>query len=73
MARVVHLACARCGHPQMLAVDSAENDEALADIVPALGDRSITGDDRSTAAALRLERLKLLPTSMPVGGIITPV
>lgn len=73
MARIVHLACARCGHAEMVVVESAENDEgAVADI-----ERYSTGvkadDDSATAAALRLERLKLLPTSLPVGGIITPV
>jgi hypothetical protein len=30
-------------------------------------------DDTSTAAAMRQRRLESLPTSLPVGGIITPV
>ena len=60
MARIVHLTCARCGHQQMHVVESTENDEAAA-------------DDTSTSDAERLRRLKLLPTSLPVGGIITPV
>jgi hypothetical protein len=48
----------------MVVVESADTDEALAQIGHASDE---------TAAALRLERLKSLPTSLPVGGIITPV
>jgi hypothetical protein len=73
MTRIVHLACARCGHPQMQVVDSAENDEAVAAIVRASGGRGTTADDSSTPAEVRLRRLESLPTSLPVGGIITPV
>jgi hypothetical protein len=50
----------------MVVVESADTDEALAQIVRA-------SDETATAAALRLERLKSLPTSLPVGGIITPI
>jgi hypothetical protein len=46
----------------MYVVESTENDETAAAV-----------DDTSTAAAMRLRRLELLPTSLPVGGIITPV
>lgn len=54
----------------MVVVESAEN----AEIVRAAGAGAIAADDSSAAAAeLRLERLKWLPTSLPVGGIITPV
>jgi hypothetical protein len=66
MARTVQLACARCGHSQMYVVESAENYAALAENLSAV-------DDLSTSEAIRLERLKYLPTSLPVGGIITPV
>lgn len=69
MARTVRLACARCGHPEMVVVESADN----AEIVRAAGAGTIAADDSSAAAELRLERLKWLPTSLPVGGIITPV
>lgn len=50
----------------MYVIESTENDEAVAEIVR--GD-----DDNSTSEAMRLLRLKSLPTSLPVGGIITPV
>jgi hypothetical protein len=50
----------------MVVVESAESDEAIAEIVRA-------SDDAAKSAALRVERLKSLPTSLPVGGIITPV
>jgi hypothetical protein len=56
----------------MHVVESAETEGALADDVNASG-RQIAVDDTSTSEARRLERLKSLPTSMPVGGIITPV
>jgi hypothetical protein len=72
MARTVHLACARCGHSQTYVVESAENDEAC-EAVRDPGDRAIAAADGSTAAELRLRRLELLPRSLPVGGIITPV
>ena len=67
MARTVHLACSRCGHRQMYVVES-DNDEAVAEIM-----RTSAVDDKSTAPATRLRRLESLPTSLPVGGIITPV
>lgn len=69
MARTVHVACARCGHPEMVVVESADN----AEIVHSAAGGAISADDSSAAAELRLERLKWLPTSLPVGGIITPV
>jgi hypothetical protein len=47
----------------MHVVESAENDESIAQ----------RPDDASAAAATRLRRLESLPTSLPVGGIITPV
>ena len=50
-------------------VESAENDEAVAEIVRG----ETAADNAATSAAARLRRLKLLPTSLPVGGIITPV
>ena len=50
-------------------VESAENDEAVAEIVRG----ETAADDNSNSEADRLRRLKLLPTSLPVGGIITPV
>jgi hypothetical protein len=56
----------------MLVVESAEN-EAIAEIARASGDRVLTADDAASADAMRLRRLKSLPTSLPVGGIITPV
>lgn len=56
----------------MVVVESGENNDAAAEIERALGDRVTAGDDASMAA-LRLRRLKTLPTSLPVGGIITPV
>jgi hypothetical protein len=51
----------------MCVVESTEN-EAVAEIVRASSD-----DDTSTSEAMRLRRLEFLPTSLPVGGIITPV
>jgi hypothetical protein len=50
----------------MYVVESAETDATFAG-------RGIHVDDASTSEARRLERLKSLPTSLPVGGIITPV
>jgi hypothetical protein len=73
MARTIHLACARCGYPQMYVVESTEDDEAVAEIVSASGGRGKAADDTSGLAAARLRRLESLPTSLPVGGIITPV
>ena len=74
MARIVHLACARCGHPQMYVVESTENDAVVAETVRASDSGVIAADDDpSIAAAIRLRRLASLPTSLPVGGIITPV
>lgn len=73
MARIVHLVCAHCGHPQMHVVESIENDAAVAEIARASDSRVVAADDDSTAAAVRLRRLESLPTSLPVGGIITPV
>jgi len=67
MARSVQLACARCGHRQTVVVDeSAGKAEASAQ-------SAMNVDDTSTAEALRQQRLESLPTSLPVGGIITPV
>jgi hypothetical protein len=57
----------------MYVVESAENDEAVAETVRASGDRVTAADDTSTSDAVRLRRLQSLPTSLPVGGIITPV
>jgi hypothetical protein len=73
MARTVQLACARCGHQQMYVVESTENAEAVAETACASGGREMAVDDTSTAAAMRQRRLESLPTSLPVGGIITPV
>jgi hypothetical protein len=72
MARIVHLACANCGHPEIYVVESAENDEVVAEIVRASSGRG-TADDSLTSAEARQRRLESLPTSLPVGGIITPV
>ncbi|HEY4009026.1 MAG TPA: hypothetical protein VGM11_02665 [Acidobacteriaceae bacterium] len=72
MARIVHLACSRCGHPGMVVVPSTENDDAAADIERASDRDRVTAED-DLAAAVRLRRLESLPTSLPVGGIITPV
>jgi len=67
MARTVQLACGRCGHRQTVIVDeSAEKAEASAQ-------SAIDAGDTSTAEALRQRPLASLPTSLPVGGIITPV
>jgi hypothetical protein len=57
----------------MYVVESAENEQAVAEIVRASGGRATTADDSSTPAEVRLRRLESLPTSLPVGGIITPV
>jgi hypothetical protein len=75
MARIIHLACARCGHPEMFVVASAESDEAVKEIEHVAGDRATVAaaDDTATFASVRLRRLESLPTSLPVGGIITPV
>ncbi len=73
MARIVHLACARCGHPEMHVVESAENDKVVAEIVHASGGRVTDAGNTSTSDAKRQRRLESLPTSLPVGGIITPV
>jgi hypothetical protein len=51
----------------MYVVESAENAEVVAEIVRA---SEMAVEDTS---AVRLRRLELLPTSLPVGGIITPV
>ena len=67
MTRIVHLTCARCGHQEMQVVEADENNEAVATTV-----RSTDGET-STSDAERQQRLKSLPTSLPVGGIITPV
>lgn len=56
----------------MFVVDSAENDKAVAEIERASADRANV-DDTATFASVRLRRLESLPTSLPVGGIITPV
>jgi hypothetical protein len=53
----------------MNVVEAAENDGAVAEIDRA-SDRVAHG---STAATERSRRLESLPTSLPVGGIITPV
>jgi hypothetical protein len=70
---MVQLACARCGHQQMYVVDSTEKDETVEQGASALNDREMDADDASTSAAMRQRRLESLPTSLPVGGIITPV
>jgi hypothetical protein len=57
----------------MYLVESAENDEAVAEIARASGGRVTAADDTSTSDAVRRRRLESLPTSLPVGGIITPV
>lgn len=54
----------------MYVVESAENDEAVAEIVRG---RDVAVEDASVSAAMRLRRMEFLPTSLPVGGIITPV
>jgi hypothetical protein len=56
----------------MYVVESAENGEAVAEIVRVSGGGEMT-DDASGLAAIRQQRLELLPMSLPVGGIITPV
>jgi hypothetical protein len=71
MARILQLACARCGHQQMYVVESAESEDKIAETVRASGDREMTFE--AVSAATRLRRLESLPTSLPVGGIITPV
>ncbi len=53
-------------------VESVENDKVVAEIVRASGGR-VTADDSLTPAEARQRRLASLPTSLPVGGIITPV
>jgi predicted amino acid racemase len=73
MARTVQVVCARCGHSQMHVVESTQNNEAVAEIVRASGDREMAAEDTSSADAMRLQRLQSLPRSLPVGGIITPV
>ena len=55
----------------MYVVNSAETDDAASEIVGASGGEMT--DDASALAAIRLRRLESLPTSLPVGGIITPV
>ena len=57
----------------MHVVESAENDKVVAEIVHASGGRVMAADDTLTSDAVRLRRLESLPTSLPVGGIITPV
>ena len=71
MARTVQLACARCGHSEMYVVESAENDEAIAEIVHSSVGQLMAADETSDAE--RRRRLESLPTSLPVGGIIAPV
>ena len=53
----------------MYIVESTENDEVIAGIVHG----ETAADDNSNSEADRLRRLESLPTSLPVGGIITPV
>jgi hypothetical protein len=55
----------------MYVVRSTEDEGAVGEILGASRDRGVSADDAS--AAIRLKRLELLPTSLPVGGIITPV
>lgn len=50
-------------------VESTENDEVIAAVVR--GETAVDGNSNSEAD--RLRRLESLPTSLPVGGIITPV
>jgi hypothetical protein len=56
----------------MYVVEAAENDQEVAEILHASVGVTV-GDDARTSAAIRLRRLESLPTSLPVGGIITPV
>jgi len=49
----------------MVVVDPTAKDETAA--------QAMDADDTSTCAAERQRRLESLPTSLPVGGIITPV
>jgi hypothetical protein len=55
----------------MYVVESAENDEAIAEIVHSSVGQLMAADETSDAE--RRRRLESLPTSLPVGGIITPV
>jgi hypothetical protein len=55
----------------MYVVESAENDEAIAEIVHSSVGQLMAADETSDAG--RRRRLESLPTSLPVGGIITPV
>ena len=56
----------------MYIVDSAEADDAVSEIVRASSGGETT-ENASALAAIRQRRLESLPTSLPVGGIITPV
>ena len=71
MAQTVQITCAHCGHTQMYVVESAENDEPVEQ--GASVSRNRVSGDTLTAAEVRPRRLESLPTSLPVGGIITPV
>jgi len=54
----------------MYVVDSTESDEAAETLGASDSDKMT---DAAALAAIRLRRLESLPTSLPVGGIITPV
>ena len=60
MSRTVQVTCVQCGHTQTCDVETADEREKVV-------------DDEARLAEMRLQRLKSLPTSLPVGGIITPV
>jgi hypothetical protein len=57
----------------MYVVESTEADEAVEQGAGALSGREMDANDSSTSEAMRQRRLESLPTSLPVGGIITPV
>jgi hypothetical protein len=57
----------------MYVVESTEADEAVEQGASALRDREMDANDTSASDAMRQRRLESLPTSLPVGGIITPV
>jgi hypothetical protein len=56
----------------MYVVDSAESGKATAETGGASHGGEMT-DEAAALAAIRQRRLEALPTSLPVGGIITPV
>jgi hypothetical protein len=56
----------------MYVVESTEIEDAVREIARSSDGREIPVDE-ATSAAMRLRRLESLPTSLAVGGIITPV